>query len=348
MQSNANNRLEDRYSLVDSELGSGQYATVVRAVNKKTKREVAVKKILKARSKRANLDTEIEILKRFGHHKHIVDLYDVYETAEHIFLAMELMRGGELFDALVENGPYDEGDASRHIRDIGSALHFLHSEGIVHRDLKPENLLLTTTGRDARLKIADFGLSKILEEEEMMKTACGTWAYCAPEVLRIRRDHVGSYDAKCDMFSVGVILFVILSGYHPFDPAGENTDKQMQRLILEGRQGGAKELVRCLLEADPAKRLSAAQMLLHPWVKGTVLRGKLSATIDKDIGVYRQRMRKKLKVGFKAVHSLMTIKQGPSKRRSALEREAAASKIAEAANPVAEAANPVAEEGTVN
>ena len=168
-----------------------------------------MKKIEKKRSKQESLVTEIEILRRFGHHRHIVELFDVFETDDEIQLVMELMRGGELFDALVENGPYSEGDASKHLRDVGSALHFLHSENIVHRDLKPENLLLTSKGKDGKVKLGDFGLSKIVQENELMRTACGTWAYCAPEVLRIRRDRVGTYDSKCDVFSIGVILFVM-------------------------------------------------------------------------------------------------------------------------------------------
>ena len=355
--------LEDKYQLSDTDkLGRGQYATVVKAINRKTKREVAVKRIDKARSKPDHLETEIEVLRRFGHHRNIVELYDVYETASEIQLAMELMLGGELLDALVENGPYDEAAAARHVRDIGSALHFLHSEGIVHRDLKPENLLLTSTARDGRLKIGDFGLSKILQEDELMSTACGTWAYCAPEVLRIRQERKGTYDSKCDMFSTGAILFVILAGYHPFDPRGGNTDRQMQKLILKGQwdfedpawadvSGKAKELVTSLLEPDPKKRLSARDMLLHPWVKGTVLRGKLSQTIDKDLGEFRVQMRRKLKVGMGAVQAATKMAKLGSKRRSAIELAAQAGSSGDVtagaavaqANPIAEGDEPAAD-----
>ena len=347
--------LEDKYQLSDTgRLGRGQYATVVKATNRKTKREVAVKRIDKARSKPDHLETEIAVLRRFGHHRNIVELYDVYETASEIQLVMELMLGGELFDALVENGPYDEAAAARHLRDIGSALHFLHSEGIVHRDLKPENLLLTSTGREGRLKIGDFGLSKILEEEELMSTACGTWAYCAPEVLRIRQERKGTYNSKCDMFSTGVILFVILAGYHPFDPRGGNTDKQMQKLILKGQwdfqdpawagvSDKAKDLVTLLLEPDPQKRLSASQMLLHPWVKGTVLRGKLSQTIDKDLREFREQMRRKLKVSMKGVQAATKMAKLGSKRRSALELAAQGGSSGELKNAAVLQANPIAE-----
>lgn len=252
---------------------------------------------------------------------------------------------------------------------MGSAFAFCHSKNIIHRDLKPENLLLSSKGKDGKVKIGDFGLSKIVAENEMMRTACGTWAYCAPEVLRVRRDRVGSYDSKCDMFSVGVILFVILAGYHPFDPEGRNTDKQMQRLILAGTWNfddpawaevsvKAKELITHLLEPDPASRYSAAQMLTHPWVKGTVLRGKLSSTIDKDLTEYRLKMRRKLKVGMKTVQSAMLLKVGGSKRRSQLETEATSSAAAAAAealrsssDEVRQLANPVLpeedESGTV-
>ena len=108
----------------------------------------------------------------------------MFLTETEVQLVMELLRGGELFDRMVERGPYSEAEASRHVRKIGEALQYLHSKGIVHRDLKPENLILTDKSADAELKIADFGLSKIVEDiaSSTMATACGTWAYAAPEV----------------------------------------------------------------------------------------------------------------------------------------------------------------------
>jgi len=313
--------LDSLYDVDPTVIGKGQYAEVMMAKHRKTGRDVAVKRIDKKHSKPQNLEVEISILKNFGHHRHIVRLYDVFEDEENLNIVIEFCDGGELFDALVENGPYTEQDSCKWMRHIGSALQYLHSKGVVHRDLKPENLLLTNRNpRDGELKIGDFGLSKILKEDNLMHLACGTWAYCAPEVLEVRRKRRGDYTSKCDCFSVGVILFVILAGYHPFDPLGKNSDRKMQELIMQGAwdfddpawesvSDKAKDLVSKLMEHDPAKRFSATEMLMHPWVKGTVLRGKLSSTIDKQLSKFQDDMHKKFKKHLVATHSAMTFKK---------------------------------------
>lgn len=327
--------LDSVYKVHSDPLGQGQYAKVYKAEERRTGKEVAIKKINIEHSREENLETEISILQKFGHHKHIIELFDVFRTEKELQLAMELLQGGELFDALIENGPYTEADAANHIRAVGSALHYLHTSHVVHRDLKPENLLLSAKGKGAVLKIGDFGLSKMVKEDELMKTACGTWAYCAPEVLRLRQTGTGGYDSKCDMFSVGVILFIILAGYHPFDPEGTNSDRKMQQLILSGKwdfddpawdevSEKAKDLIRKLMEPNPQQRTSAAEMLTHPWVQGKVIRGHLSQTIDKDLGVYKENMRKKLKVGIRAVDAAMSFKKAGSMRGSAMAAAAAA------------------------
>lgn len=330
-------RTLDSVYRVDPEcLGQGQYAKVFKATEKKTGKEVAIKKIDIEHSREENLETEIAILQKFGHHKHIIELYDVFRTEKELQLAMELLKGGELFDALIENGPYTELDAANHVRAVGAALHYLHTSHVVHRDLKPENLLLSDKGNRGVLKIADFGLSKIVKEDELMKTACGTWAYCAPEVLKLRQTGTGGYDSKCDMFSVGVILFIILAGYHPFDPEGNNSDKKMQQLILSNTwdfedpawdevSEKAKDLITKLMEPNPQERMSAHEVLTHPWVQGKALRGHLSQTIDKDLGVFKENMRKKLKVGIRAVDAAMAFKREGSARGSAMAAAAKAS-----------------------
>lgn len=166
----------------DVVLGRGHYATVNAAIHKQTGKEVAVKRIQISRSRVEALRAEIEILTRVGFQANIVELYDIYVTDTEVQLVMELLRGGELFDRMVEKGPYSELEASAHIANIVRSLKYLHGRGIVHRDLKPENLLLVDKSDNSVLKIADFGLSKIVEDVEnsMMQTICGTWAYAAP------------------------------------------------------------------------------------------------------------------------------------------------------------------------
>ena len=203
--------------------GKGHYGTVYKARNKRTGRVVAVKKIEIARTRKSSLKAEVMVLRDVGHHDNIVGLLDVFITGTHVLLVLEMATGGELFDRLVNDGPYSEKKASFHVGSIAGALGYLHSKGIVHRDLKPENLLLSDKSPDAILKIADFGLSKILDTgsgQVEMGTVCGTWAYCAPEVRQTIIGHRAHYTAAVDMWSLGVIMYVMMVAYHPFDPSG--------------------------------------------------------------------------------------------------------------------------------
>ena len=151
--------------------GKGHYGTVYKARNKRTGRVVAVKKIEIARTRKSSLKAEVMVLRDVGHHDNIVGLLDVFITGTHVLLVLEMATGGELFDRLVNDGPYSEKKASFHVGSIAGALAFLHAKGIVHRDLKPENLLLSDKGPDAVLKIADFGLSAILLRNTLFSDA---------------------------------------------------------------------------------------------------------------------------------------------------------------------------------
>ena len=191
---------------------------------------------------------------------------------------MELLAGGELFERIVSNGAYSERDASQHIRKIASALKFMHRRGIVHRDLKPENLVLVDKSPDSDIKISDFGLSKILKEDQAtMQTVCGTRAYSAPEVNFGGPPRSGKYNEKVDTWSLGVILYVILAAYHPFDPYGESNDQEIWSRICRGAwdfndevwtsiSTEAKDLITHLICVDASKRYSADQILEHPWI----------------------------------------------------------------------------------
>jgi serine/threonine protein kinase len=263
-------------------LGKGHYATVYRGRDKKTGLHVAVKVIQISKSRIEALKREVEVLRKVGKHPNIVSLYDIFITDSELILVLELLLGGELFDRMVEKGPYSEKDASHHIRKIGAALKFLHRAGIVHRDLKPENLILTHKGDNSELKIADFGLANIVDNTEnaTMKTVCGTWAYCAPEVKTSMTEEGGHacYTAKVDLWSVGVILFVVLAAYHPFDPDGDASDAKLWSNICSGEfdfndpawdgiSASAKDLIKNLIVVDPNKRFGTDELLNHPWVR---------------------------------------------------------------------------------
>jgi serine/threonine protein kinase len=218
-----------------------------------------------------SLQTEVEILGSINH-PHIVRLFKVYDSAKYFFMVMELCCGGELFDRIVEKSKYSENEAASVIKSLASALDYCHSRGIVHRDLKPENLLLRSKN-DETIKIADFGLAKITNSasQSLMTTACGTPGYVSPEVLLGR-----GYSAAVDLWSVGVILYILLCGFPPF--YSENNAVLFEQIkrgefdfpspYFDSVSDDAISLVRSLLTVDPAHRMSAKQLLAHPWVQG--------------------------------------------------------------------------------
>jgi len=158
----------------------------------------------------ALLEREIDIMKKLQH-PNIIQLMEVVDTPDTLYLVLEFVSGGELFDAIVNKGSYSETDAAKIVRQIMEAIQYVHSLGIAHRDLKPENLLLSgEEGKADFIKIADFGLSKDFGEEQL-STSCGTPDYVAPEVL------MGEpYDKSVDIWSIGVITYVLLCGFPPF------------------------------------------------------------------------------------------------------------------------------------
>ncbi|GBG33915.1 Protein kinase, putative [Hondaea fermentalgiana] len=291
-------------------LGRGHYATVNLGTHKESGMQVAVKRIQISKSRVEALKREVEVLRKVGRHPNIVTLYDIFITDTELILVLELLTGGELFDRMVEKGPYSEQEASHHIRKIGQALKFLHRAGIVHRDLKPENLLLAHKGNDSELKIADFGLANVVDnvENATMRTVCGTWAYCAPEVKTTMQEEGGPacYTAKVDLWSVGVILFVVLGAYHPFDPDGDASDAQLWSNICKGEfdfddpawdhiSMQAKDLIKRLIVVDPSKRYDTDQLLNHPWVKqmASVPATPITPNIDRSLTDYNGKRKSK-------------------------------------------------------
>jgi len=260
----------------EEKLGTGSFAVVKRAVNKLTGDVVAIKIIEKKTLSPQELETlteEVDILQKIDH-MHIVKLYDIYETKDHLYMVMELLKGGELFDNIVQKGTYSEKEAAAVMRQILEAVQYLHNRGIAHRDLKPENLIYQEDPDRypcARVKITDFGLAKYLGHDAstgLMKTACGTPGYVAPEILKGMK-----YTESIDIWSLGVILFILLCGYPPF------ADEVSSVLYTKIRQGSytfespywdevskeAKNLVSRMLTVKPENRISANQVLSDPW-----------------------------------------------------------------------------------
>ena len=181
-----------------------------------------MKKVSRSLTRDDALLAEVRALRAVSGHPNIVELYDVYLDPNCMYLVLELLAGGELFTRIVEVGAYSETDATRHMAKIGSALKYMHDRNIVHRDLKPENLVLAHNHPDAEIKISDFGLSKVLKnDDETIMTVCGTKAYSAPEVgFGLPRGQQGDgYSSKVDLWSLGVILYVIVSGVRRASPS---------------------------------------------------------------------------------------------------------------------------------
>ncbi|EGG19257.1 putative protein serine/threonine kinase [Cavenderia fasciculata] len=259
--------LNQNYTL-GNEIGRGAFSIVREATHRASGERVAIKSIKTQFIKNKLLMREIEIMKKVGDHPNILKLYEVYETKKHLHLVLELVKGGELFEKIVQRGEYSEGDACKIVRQIVSAVGHLHENGIAHRDLKPQNLLCTGDEGD-EIRVADFGLSKIFGEGDCLETCCGSPEYVAPEVLECK-----PYDEACDLWSVGVITYVLLTGCFPFWDKNNAVLYEKIRNVDYGWPEGlevsdqAKSLVSHLLEKSPDKRYTIDQCLHHPWVAG--------------------------------------------------------------------------------
>nr|3DXN_A Chain A, Calmodulin-like domain protein kinase isoform 3 [Toxoplasma gondii] len=262
--------LSDRYQRV-KKLGSGAYGEVLLCKDKLTGAERAIKIIKKSSvtttSNSGALLDEVAVLKQLDH-PNIMKLYEFFEDKRNYYLVMEVYRGGELFDEIILRQKFSEVDAAVIMKQVLSGTTYLHKHNIVHRDLKPENLLLESKSRDALIKIVDFGLSAHFEVGGKMKERLGTAYYIAPEVLRKK------YDEKCDVWSCGVILYILLCGYPPF---GGQTDQEILKRVEKGKfsfdppdwtqvSDEAKQLVKLMLTYEPSKRISAEEALNHPWI----------------------------------------------------------------------------------
>ncbi|XP_015218812.1 ribosomal protein S6 kinase alpha-2 isoform X2 [Lepisosteus oculatus] len=256
---------------IKEDIGIGAYSVCKRCVHKITSVEYAVKII--DRSKR-DPSEEIEILLRYGQHPNIITLKDVYDDGKYVYLVMELMRGGELLDRILRQKCFSEREASAVLCTITKTVEYLHSQGVVHRDLKPSNILyVDETGDPESIRICDFGFAKQLRAENgLLMTPCYTANFVAPEVLKRQ-----GYDAACDIWSLGILLYTMLAGFTPFANGPDDTPEEILARIGSGQyalSGGnwdtvsdaAKDIVSKMLHVDPHQRLTAPQVLRHPWI----------------------------------------------------------------------------------
>ncbi|UNI17876.1 Calcium/calmodulin-dependent protein kinase [Purpureocillium takamizusanense] len=262
---------------VGKTLGAGSYSVVKECVHIDTGRYYAAKVINKRlmAGREHMVRNEIAVLKKVSMgHQNILTLVDYFETMNNLYLVTDLALGGELFDRICRKGSYYESDAADLIRATLSAVAYLHDHGIVHRDLKPENLLFRTPEDNADLLIADFGLSRIMDEERfhVLTTTCGTPGYMAPEIFKKT-----GHGKPVDLWALGVITYFLLCGYTPFD---RDSDFEEMQAILNadysftpveywrGVSSHAKDFIRRCLTIDHTRRITAHEALQHPFVAG--------------------------------------------------------------------------------
>ncbi|XP_039299068.1 calcium/calmodulin-dependent protein kinase type 1 isoform X1 [Nilaparvata lugens] len=299
--------VEDKYILKEL-LGTGAFSEVRLAESKEHEGQMFAVKIIDKKAlkgKEDSLENEIKVLRRFSEstkrtgtcsdsseettwltHPNIVQLLETFEDKHKVYLVMELVTGGELFDRIVEKGSYTEKDASDLIRQVLEAVDYMHEQGVVHRDLKPENLLYYSPDEDSKIMISDFGLSK-MEDSGIMATACGTPGYVAPEVLAQK-----PYGKAVDVWSIGVISYILLCGYPPFY---DENDANLFAQILKGEfdfdspywddiSDSAKDFIRQLMCVDVDKRYTCRQALAHPWISGNAASNKnIHGTVSEQL-----------------------------------------------------------------
>jgi len=298
----ASNTFQELYRLTGEVLGQGAYASVQTCVNIYTEVEYAVKIIEKIPGhSRTRVFKEIDTFHHCQGHKNIIQLVEYFEESEKFYLVFEKVRGGQLLDHIQKRKYFTEREAALIIRDVASALQFLHSKGIAHRDLKPENVLCTYKDTITPVKLCDFDLGSGIkfhsgggsDTTPMLLTPVGSAEFMAPEIVEAfieDNEQDFKYDKRCDLWSLGVMLYILLCGYPPFFGQcgancgwnqGEACDDCQANLfnnIQDGRfefhaqewghiSEGAKDLISGLLIKDARRRLSAASVLNHPWLE---------------------------------------------------------------------------------
>lgn len=279
------------YYDIRKKLGEGSYGVVWRVEHKQTGLTRAMKKIIKNQRSKSDSEreimNEINILKKMDH-PNIVKIFEFYNTAEGYYLITEFCSDGELFNEIVDNAPFSEPSAARIMYQIFSAVNYCHKMNIIHRDLKPENILIEKKdGKKYNIKIIDFGTAKLYEKNKSEKKVIGSSYYIAPEVL------TENYNQMCDLWSCGVILYILLSGKAPF--SGKTDSIILEKIKIgkfnmnikpfENISSEVKDLIVNLLQKSPAKRLTAQKALEHSWFKKLNIKANIA---ESDLERIRQ------------------------------------------------------------
>ena len=264
--------LLDQYNIKEK-IGKGKFGLVKYGIHKETNRPVAIKIMAKKNMKKQDLElakTEIDILK-ICQHPNIVKLYDIFDNSDYIYIVMEYCSGGDLFSYIEKrNYKLNESKAAEIIHKLSMAVYYLHSYGIIHRDLKPENILMTDESENADIRLLDFGLSKIIGPNEKCLEPFGTLSFVAPEVLKGK-----PYDKSVDLWSIGIIAYLLLCGFLPFDD--EHSEREIARQTIQDPVPfpnhiwnqlslESKDFINGLLQKKPEDRMSITQVLESKWI----------------------------------------------------------------------------------
>ncbi|CAH8856153.1 unnamed protein product [Trichobilharzia szidati] len=284
----------DKYT-VSKHLGRGAFGEVRLAFDKEYCEKYAIKIVQKknfsilskfGKPFTGSVAAEVDILMRLDH-PFIIQIYDVMDTPEALYMVLELVEGGELFDRIVSLGQLNELDSKFFFLQMAMAVEYLHNHGITHRDLKPENILLTSKADRCLIKVTDFGVSKLVDEGTMLRTFCGTPDYLAPEVLKTAG--CGTYTCVIDVWSLGVILYICLAGYPPFTKQREDYDLETQIVkglydfpqnFWHGISQEAINLIKRMLVVDPLERSSIHDVLKDPWLNNSEIQKEVQELIN--------------------------------------------------------------------
>ena len=302
-------------------IGKGAYGQVRLAIHKATKQTRAVKILSKSKIDLEALKNEVNILSKLTH-PNIMQIYEIFDDKANMYIVSEYCKGGELFDVIEKKGNFTEKDACTIMKQLMSAICYSHQNNIIHKDLKPENILMDKDKDDLAIKIIDWGCAETIKTMKVSDNADGTIYYIAPEVLR------GEYNEKCDVWSCGVIFYILLCGYPPFDG---DTDEQIYTAIESGNfnfpeenwskvSKEAKILIKKMLTLDVDERISALDSLQDPWFKKFSEKSKGDKNLAKSVFSNMKKF-KKNKTLEKTVISFIINQLVKKEERNELEKQ---------------------------
>jgi len=305
--------VNDYYDLGE-ELGSGAFSVVVKARHKKTEEVVAIKQVARDQTDQEEMYNELSIMSQLSH-PNLVTFREIFETPERFYVVLELVTGGELFDRIIELQRYSEKEAAHVLYQALSGLKHMHDLKIAHRDLKPENLLLSSKEHNANVKLADFGFATKLSHDNELLQLVGTPPYFAPELSLLRDESImDGYGRPVDIWALGVILYILLSGIHPFQIADEE-------LMLDNIQNAkwdwvgpnwsrisadAKDLIKNMMNKDAVKRFTVDQCLSHRWLQGAAPTEDLGNVTE---AIKMLQAKKRLKGAMQAIAAQQKMKR---------------------------------------